>query len=142
MNRTVAWSLAFCLCWCAEQASAQGLLGKPFVSAQYLRFQEVEVPDDSEGSDINVGTGGRLQVNVPLFVPDSEAAWGAGIDGFGTFSGFGSEGTYTYYWYTEGGYPILEDQLIDFTTLSHNCPAINRRASTDYGNHLSNRVLF
>ena len=37
------------------------------------------------------------------------------------------------------------DQLIytfDVIGWAHNCPAINRRASTDYGNHLSNRVLF
>ena len=33
-------------------------------------------------------------------------------------------------------------QPIEFWYYRHNCPAINRRASTDYGNHLSNRVLF
>lgn len=86
MNRAVAWSLAFCLCCCAEQVSAQGLLGKPYVSAQYLLLR---ASDDFGDSDL--GNGGRVQANMPLLVPDSEASWGAGLDGFGTFSGLGFE---------------------------------------------------
>lgn len=88
MTRTIGWSLAFCLCLFSGQASAQGLLGKPNVSAQYLLFH---AGDDFDGFDTDLGHGGRIQASIPLIVPDGEAAWGAGLDGFGTFSGFGLE---------------------------------------------------
>lgn len=88
MNRAVAWSLAFCLCCCAEQASAQGLLGKPNVSAQYLLLR---AGDDLDDFDTKLGHGGRLQASVPLIQPDIEAAWGFGLDGFGAITGLGVE---------------------------------------------------
>lgn len=88
MNRIVTWSLAFCLCLFAEQVNAQGLLGKPNVSAQYLLLR---VGDQFDGVNSDLGHGGRLQASVPLVAPDSEAAWGAGLDGFGTISGLGFE---------------------------------------------------
>lgn len=82
MNRAVAWSLAFCLCWCAEQASAQGLLGKPYLSAQYLSLWT------GDGFD-ELGNGGRIQGNFPLVIPSDDSAWASGIDVIGTFSGIG-----------------------------------------------------
>lgn len=86
MSRLVAWSLAFCLCCFAEQASAQGLLGKPNVSAQYLLFRAGDIVDPL---DSDLGHGGRVQGSIPLVLPDSEATWGFGLDGFGAFSGLG-----------------------------------------------------
>ena len=83
MNRTVAWSLAFCLCWCAEQASAQGLLGKPSLSSQYLSLW---IGDEL---DTKVGNGGRIQGNFPLMIPSDDSAWASGIDVTGSFSGIG-----------------------------------------------------
>ncbi len=88
MNRVVACGLALCLCLGTQAAFAQGLLGKPSVTAQYLLFR---AGDDFDGFDTDLGHGGRLQVSIPVIVPDSEAAWGAGLDGFGTFSGLGLE---------------------------------------------------
>lgn len=82
MNR-VAWSLAFCLCWCAEQASAQGLLGKPSLSSQYLSLW---IGDEL---DTKVGNGGRIQGNFPLMIPSDDSAWASGIDVTGSFSGIG-----------------------------------------------------
>lgn len=83
MNRAVAWSLAFCLCWCAEQASAQGLLGKPSLSSQYLSLW---IGDEL---DTKVGNGGRIQGNFPLMIPSDDSAWASGIDVTGSFSGIG-----------------------------------------------------
>lgn len=83
MNRTVAWSLAFCLCWCAEQASAQGLLGKPSLSSQYLSLW---IGDEL---DTKVGNGGRIQGNFPLMIPSDDSAWASRIDVTGSFSGIG-----------------------------------------------------
>ena len=86
MNRVVILCLAFCLCLGTQEVFAQGLLGKPNVSAQYLLFR---AGDDFDGFDTNLGNGGRLQASVPVLIPEAEAAWGAGIDVFGAFSGFG-----------------------------------------------------
>lgn len=88
MSRVVAWGLALCLCLGTQESFAQGLLGKPYVSAQYLLFQ---AGDDFDGFDTDLGNGGRIQANVPLLATDEGAAWGAGMDGFGTFSGLGLE---------------------------------------------------
>lgn len=86
MTRAIGWSLAFCLCLFAEQANAQGLLGKPSVSAQYLTLH---LGDDFDGLDTSLGNGGRLHANFSLTVPNDDAAWAGGIDAFGTFSGIG-----------------------------------------------------
>lgn len=86
MNRAVGWSLAFCLCFFAEQANAQGLLGKSSVTAQYL---SLHVGDEFDAFDTDMGNGGRLQANFPLSIPDEEAPWAIGVDAFGTFSGVG-----------------------------------------------------
>lgn len=88
MNRFVVWSLAFCLCLGAQESFAQGLLGNPNASAQYLLFR---AGDDFDGVDTDLGHGGRIQLSIPLIVPADEAAWGSGIDLFGAFSGFGLE---------------------------------------------------
>lgn len=88
MNRVVAWSLAFCLCCCAEQVSAQGLLGKPYVSVQYLALN---LGDDFDGLDTSLGNGGRIQGNFPVVVSDTEASWSSGVDVFGAFTGIGFE---------------------------------------------------
>ena len=86
MNRAVACGLALCLCWSAQEVSAQGLLGKPYVSAQY---QTLHVGHDFDAFDTKMGNGGRVQGNFPLATSDAETAWGGGIDLFGAFSGIG-----------------------------------------------------
>ncbi len=86
MNRAVGWSLALCLCFFAEQATAQGLLGKSSVTVQYLGLH---VGDEFDDFDVDLGNGGRLQANFPLGIPNDETPWTIGIDAFGIFSGVG-----------------------------------------------------
>lgn len=85
MNRVMACGLALCLCMTTQDLFAQGLLGKPNVSAQYLLFR---AGDDFDGVETDTGNGGRIQFSVPLLGSDDEAAWAAGMDVFGAFSGF------------------------------------------------------
>lgn len=84
MSRVVALALTCCLCWSAEQAAAQGLLGKPNVSVQYLTFSPGK---ELDGLDTDLGNGGRLQGSIPLIAPEGESGWATGLDGFGTISG-------------------------------------------------------
>ncbi|TXT18526.1 MAG: hypothetical protein FD138_4440 [Planctomycetota bacterium] len=84
MSRVVAVALTCCLCWSATQADAQGLLGKPYVSSQYMTFKPGGDFDSLETSNRN---GGRIQGSIPLIVSEGESGWSCGMDGFGTFSG-------------------------------------------------------
>lgn len=90
MSRAFVWCLGLCLFAVAQEANAQGLLGKPYVSGQYLLLR---LGDDFDAYDTDLGNGGRLQGNIPLLIPDSEQAWGFGLDAFTTFSGLRFDGT-------------------------------------------------
>ncbi len=118
MNRAVAWSLAICLCFCAEQASAQGLLGKPNISAQYLLSR---AGDDFDPFDTKLGHGVRFQGSVPLIAADIDWLWGVGVDGFGGVTGLGFDARI----------PSVPDVPLDVTLLGGDLGATFYAHATD-----------